>query len=761
MTVTSEIKRIIDRRTGNGDYIGKGHISIIDQHNTFFQELEQLLKDYQAFRLNVLQQIEKGCGEYYAMSLEDPTFTERVQQASPDQAIAKVEACLKECQRLERRFNRDTINISVIGRARQGKSRLLQSISGLANEIIPAADGGDCTGAKSVICNAKGSVRAEIEFYSERELVDQVQKYLDSIGMNKIIGSVFQIKNLKAELEAFDAKKLTSKEESRFGHLKKYILHYDEYCNFIGTTQNVDNENEIRSFVAQYDAKNHPTYKYLGVKEARIYTEFPYADAGKIVLIDTIGLGDTALGIREKMLDTLKNDSDAAILVRLPAATGDGIREEDDELYDLICEQMGQTVLDKWLFFALNVCNALNNQNAGNSIEKNLRDKALHFAFIQKVNCGDKEDVETNLLVPILQYLSKNLIEVDNNLLINANTLFTQTYYDFFSLCEKMRGVINSSFKAGNLMSEIFDDEYEKFLKLSLPPQLNKLNDKYKSKAEECKAIKEDIHDILRTLIDFCPEKESILERLKSGGIDAHPDNVLNYFADSMRACICDKFEEINSNTIVKLQEGVKQEILNVLYSEEGGKLGAIALSETTSESNILEWCKVLIDEKLEEYPILKESISNILYYRLSIEGLLEYRVNCSLECLDPASLVFKRPDFQGHSPENCAVIIEQTLMGTIPTVANTLNNSISDLLLIPHHSFYARIRKLRECLVFSEEGRRELRKFYREYSATIWKDKFRAAMGKEVAMGEWNNYNIVLNEKRNKNSFTIKLEEK
>ena len=186
---------------------------------------------------------------------------------------------------------------------------------------------------------------------------------------------------------------------------------------------------------------------------------------------------------------------------------------------------------------------------------------------------------------------------------------------------------------------------------------------------------------------------------------------------------------------------------------------GTIPISETIGDDNILEWCKAFIDEKLEDFPVLKEAISNILNYRLSIEGLLEYRVNCSLECMDPTSSTFKRPNFQGQSPENCSTIIEQTLMNSIPEIANTLDNSISDLLFIPYHSFYARIRKLRECLIFSEEGRRELRKFYREYSAVIWKEKFQAAIGKETAMGEWDNYNTLMNEKRNKNLFTIKLE--
>ena len=49
--------------------------------------------------------------------------------------------------------------------------------------------------------------------------------------------------------------------------------------------------------------KQHRYYKYLAVKKAEISCEFNFADAGKIVLQDTIGLGDTSLGIEEAMLD--------------------------------------------------------------------------------------------------------------------------------------------------------------------------------------------------------------------------------------------------------------------------------------------------------------------------------------------------------------------------------------------------------------------------------------------------------------------------
>ncbi len=67
------------------------------------------------------------------------------------------QAKLREAFRnIEERFSRKTINIAVIGGARQGKSKLLQTISGLSNEVIPAFDTSDCTGATSMIKNVKG-----------------------------------------------------------------------------------------------------------------------------------------------------------------------------------------------------------------------------------------------------------------------------------------------------------------------------------------------------------------------------------------------------------------------------------------------------------------------------------------------------------------------------------------------------------------------------------------------------------------------------
>ena len=54
-------------------------------------------------------------------------------------------------EQLKIRFSRKQIHISFVGRAGQGKSLVMQNISGLSGEIIPSSNGEDCTGAKSII----------------------------------------------------------------------------------------------------------------------------------------------------------------------------------------------------------------------------------------------------------------------------------------------------------------------------------------------------------------------------------------------------------------------------------------------------------------------------------------------------------------------------------------------------------------------------------------------------------------------------------
>ena len=75
-----------------------------------------------------------------------------------------------ELQQLGLRFSRNTLNVGIVGNARQGKSTFLQALTGLTSEEIPSAETDHCTGAPSLIIN-HNETYADIQYFTKSELV--------------------------------------------------------------------------------------------------------------------------------------------------------------------------------------------------------------------------------------------------------------------------------------------------------------------------------------------------------------------------------------------------------------------------------------------------------------------------------------------------------------------------------------------------------------------------------------------------------------
>lgn len=756
MTIGDRINDIIDRRKGRGNYVGKGHLKVVTDKIAFLNNLKEVIERYDNFRSTALSQIECKNGDYYTMSIEDPIFERKLSSASSDKVLERIELSQEKLRELQVRFERDTINISVVGRAGQGKSRLLQSISGVDNAIIPADKGGDCTGAKSVICNAPGPLHAIIHCYSEKELLEQVQKYLDELNYGKTLGSVSQIPLIN--VSAFDKKSMTSRQKSLYKKLCNYVDNYSTYSFLLGTSPEVKDPEEIRKYVAQKLLDGTKVYFFLAVKEAQIFTQFNYADAGQIMLVDTIGLGDTSIGLRDKMVDTLVNDSDAAILLRMPSTVRDGVREEDDELYDLISTRTKGRDLSKWLFYVLN-CYGDNKDN-GDALYSELEEKSLNLAFLKKIDCANKDEVESQLIVPMLEMLSANLKSVDNSLMSSVNEYLIECYTEFFSFCNRVQSLSDNNFKKDLNTGGLFDILYED--DLALGRMLEEYNQNYKDHSLICEEIEVQVKNSIAKIHTICPEHDEIVSALKTGKLGAHPSTVYEKMSDHFRADICDIFDEINRSTIVNLQERLKNDLITILRSAEGGKLNAIPVNTDSDNPTQNEWLNAFISQRLNDFPLVRAAFENVLNYRLNIEGILEYYVNVSLEYFDPEEKSkFTKIDFQdAQDKEEEAELIEQGLLTSASVAANTLLDLIKDLLKIPYNSFYARTRKLREAILYSKEGERELKNMYREYATYIWRDRFMAVATKQVAMKEL--YDIIdsMSQYRTKSLFIVNIEQ-
>lgn len=742
MRISHTINSIIEQRKGIGPYEGRGHLQAVLAKQKFIQGVRQVLIDYDQLRTKALNEIKNQSGDYYDMAEEDPSFEQKLADASPSKALGDVDKAIEQLEALRVRFDRETINISVIGRAGQGKSRLLQSISGVDNAIIPADSGGDCTGAKSVICNAEGPLHAQIICYSEAEMKEQVQRYMDELHIRQKLGCTAQIPDLN--FSAIKEDELSNTQQSYLEKLRLYVDNYEAYAKLIGTEFPVNKQEDIRQYVAQYLPGNISVYYYLAVKEVKIFTPFNYADAGKIMLVDTIGLGDTSIGLAEKMVDTLINDSDAAVMLRRPDSKRDGIRVEDNELYDMINERMKGRDLEKWLFYVLNVYDE--NRATGEKLYKEVMKKfgkTLKAAFVERIDCADPKAVESKLVLPMLQCLASNLNEVDNNLILSANKVLEACHDDIYQLEERVKALGNSNMakflNTGGLFDELYEDE------LGLARRLKELNERYKDHTLKCEAIENEVKRAIAQVCGSCPTADDILNELNSGRAGAHRNSVYETMSDRYRASISNLLDEINHGTIAQLQESIKSEIVEVLRADDGGKLNALRLNTESDAPSNQEWLEALVhgtfagDKTLSDFPLLKEALENVLNYRLNIEGMPEYYVNVSLECMDPEEKgKFAQIDFAGAlSKEEEAKLIEQALLAAAVTASNTLMQLIQGLLQVPYNSFYACVRKLRERIIYSKNGERELKNFYREIAPRIWHDKFASVEDKRATKEE------------------------
>lgn len=733
MSIQEEIKSIISRRKSKIPFLTKKRERIV--------AITEIVRDIDAIRLRMLDHAEQS------------DVKQKIFALSTAEYMLAEEKVMKAYSNIIERFSRDEISIAVVGAARQGKSKLLQSISNLDDSVIPAFISDDCTGAASVIKNVPGiAVKAEITFRDQQDMVRIVQKYLDTIfGVGKhVLGSF-------SEISSLDIGKLRSEiptgsgKISKFEHLEKYIREFLVWSKHVNTGKVVVHDPlEIQKYVAQHndksenDSERKNYYDYLAVKEAVISCEFRNVDAGSIVLRDTIGLGDTSLEIKDKMLEAIGVHSDAAIVVRRPEVGTGKFDDSDNQLYDQLNDAFEKRHMEKWLFWLINKTTGSSpygdNSDRCTAFEQRLKAQNWNIAGAYIVDVSNENEVNNQFLISVLQELIKNIDYIDEGILQEIQVLSEKLYEEYRKLQEAIREILVQGAGAEIDSKEFLNSRWRIFYRQQFMKALKDYHKKLKEKSnQECKEFKEYIEKILQDSVSMIPTVQKFEYELAGGGRSKAPQVYMEQI-DILRTNFTEQFLKIDEDVFNDKVREFKGQVIDLLAGKDVGMLGNLLPLDEFEDKT--EWLEKFAEKYFvkERYAQFKTAFLHLFNFQLSVRGFLMHKIRSRIDRLEDMGYITRE-----SSDDAIALELNRLFQRKLKDLREELVYLFRDELFSdPNRIFYAEMGEFYDRLNFSFtkttclDSEITWRDFYGDYLHEIWMDEFSDTMKKSAVFQEW-----------------------
>ncbi len=709
-------------------------------------------------------------GRFSAIFSQHPEMIDNLNTVSTLACRTSIRNAENKLREAYRRFSRDRINISVVGKARIGKSRFLQSVTNLSDKVIPAFSDSDCTGAVSVIQNTPGTkLKAELTFKSETEMVNIVQDYLDNIISDKdkrmIVRSLNDIRDLNIE----EVKKRISEGDTNsilVPYLEKFVYNFEEWVSCVREKETVlYDEDVIQTYVAQNNGEKEDDparknyYKYLAVKTCNIYCTFDYQEAGKITLLDTVGVSDNALGIDEEMLRVISEKSDATVFMHLPRdGAGGGISNDITAIYNKIKNNSANKNLGKWLFWLINYAPGSKTPNRiedCNRALKTLEGNTSWYGAMKKIiDVSDQDQVREEFLIPLLNSLLDNLDEIDNLYLKEVQEALDNVKREYDLFCRRAEKVMESKLKEALSLAGTTGEirnHYEK----RIPTGLNKISREEKEKRDiPCDKLDKEVSKITAAMKngEMVPSKEELIEELYA---NEQPVTIFTNCCNHIRNDITKRFSEVDC-TLQLLVEELKNKVTMCLVSDDQGKLGKLINLDENQKP--YEWLKSFAENVLDEevYPNLYYAFMNLYNFDFSVKGFLTYEVRACLDLIDPG--LSASPSFDAAGTlEFMAEDVNFWLRRNLKDVADDLTKATNNLMKNPHKAFFAAVKEFSDQVRFSDGVDLEWDMLLRENYRTIWKEEFDRIAKASASFKEWEDMlSEVLQYSKRPNIFSI-----
>ena len=525
---------------------------------------------------------------------------------------------IRDLAQLERRFSRPTLNIGIVGNAGQGKSTLLQQLTGLSDDEIPTGAKGDCTGAAAIIENTKvPEVYADIEFYSEAEF------------LSHIVAPYFRMLSLPPPLSLAEfARPLP--EEVKGGHydevkfVERLQSGLENYRRYLGESSRRIGRGEIRAYTAKSDKDGTPLSVWAAVKSAKVCCAFAGLEGERISVGDTPGLGDrTVLEAEEKLMNDFGRSIDAVVMLRKVKERG--IRKEDVRLFNLVKAAIPELPPEKWSYFMVNVFASDRTVPATAEALKFLPEDFKNSSLKDmqgyvELDCSDRDAV--------LTAFDKMLDSIAANQQALDKTLYSKRLAE----TQKLFGAIGDVLPKLFALFPVSGGDEKGFLEATarfkkeiwkyLVNKLAKLVKKYKSvKDNDNEEFKENLQNIAGILKAHTPGLPSEQD------MELHPTLQIGHAEESqkIRRLILTELDAMDKG-LMELFDKLRVEAKKCLMDDDGGKMGKIVFNHDGAD---VSWW---------------DALSNDIALRGQIETQKStaQKIGISLRKFDEATLSFR-----------------------------------------------------------------------------------------------------------------------
>lgn len=690
--------------------------STIEKRRPLTQKIESVEANLRSLA-TVLDKLEQQRNQLLTR-VDDPNVA-GLKEIDFSRILLSIVAELEALGKLKARFSRQNLNLGVVGIARQGKSRLLRSLTGLSAAEIPDGDKGHCTGVRSTIYHiADGVPYGMVWFHSEQSFLDDViAPYYDKLGLGAKPMTIEEFSRTLPSLPSNLAKDPIYK--AMYDYLGKYHENLAKYRQMLGASPLKISHNQIREYVAQDNlAGNRVYFNYLAVQKVSIFCTFPKT-YGQIALVDMPGLGDTGVGAEERLIELLGQEVDAVLFVRLPKSTGDDWFPLDLNLYGTAKNALKDRLpINKWSFMILNRTDRSSGKG-DNSEQCKFMASKLEQTPIDVVkpviiaNCADEEEASTKILDRVLDYLAANIESLDKEYASSCQEGLWRLQRAVSVELDKARNALEHKVPTAE-EDETFEELFEELWE-DLTGGLEALVAEFRGQSDDEDGY---FQEQVKAAIALCKADTGIPSELKE--IKKRRDSMGSYgkayhqYLDEIRTHLTQHFLSLDVG-LNRAIEQAKARVAQVLI--EQGRLGDL------TEARGADFIKVMAQQLPENQNKLKRGFQLLSSFELSFRGLIQHRIRKHLDNLTPDANAIPLSD--SRNEEELQKEIQENLQILHAEAVDKCKIALESMLGEPTLAALVIVEEFVDQVLRAKGMLRQWRLFLKKEKSKVWSDKF------------------------------------